>query len=62
MGYEVNAAVGVKMAQPESEVYAFLGDGSFIMSHSELYTAVQEGLKVNFMVFDNAGWGCIENL
>ncbi len=62
MGYEVNAAVGVKMAQPDAEVYTFLGDGSFIMAHSELYTAVQEGLKVNFMVMDNAGWGCIENL
>lgn len=62
MGYEVNAAVGVKLALPDRQVYTFLGDGSFIMAHSELYTAVQEGLKVNFMVFDNAGWGCIENL
>ena len=62
MGYEVNAAVGVKMACPDSEVYTFLGDGSFIMSHSELYTAVQEGIKINIMVFDNSGWGCIENL
>lgn len=62
MGYEVNAAVGVKLAFPNRQVYTFLGDGSFIMSHSELYTAIQEGLKINFMVFDNAGWGCIENL
>ena len=62
MGYEVCAAVGVKMAWPQGEVYTFLGDGSFIMLHSELYTAIQEGIKINIMVFDNSGWGCIENL
>jgi 3D-(3,5/4)-trihydroxycyclohexane-1,2-dione acylhydrolase (decyclizing) len=62
MGYEINAAVGVKMAAPDSEVYAFLGDGSFIMLHSELFMAIQEGLKINIMVFDNSGWGCIESL
>jgi 3D-(3,5/4)-trihydroxycyclohexane-1,2-dione acylhydrolase (decyclizing) len=32
------------------------------MLHSELYTAIQEGLKINVMIFDNSGWGCIENL
>ena len=62
MGYEVCAAVGVKMAWPQGEVYTFLGDGSFIMLHSELYTAIQEGIKINIMAFDNSGWGCIENL
>lgn len=62
MGYEINAAVGVKMACPDREVYAFLGDGSFLMLHSEIYTAIQEGLKINIMIFDNSGWGCIENL
>ena len=62
MGYEINAAVGVKMADPDREVYAFLGDGSFLMLHSELYTAIQEGIKINVMIFDNSGWGCIEDL
>ncbi len=62
MGYEICAAVGVKMAVPDAEVYTFLGDGSFLMLHSELYTAIQEGLKINLMVFDNSGWGCIESL
>ncbi len=42
MGYEINAAVGVKLAVPRSEVYAFVGDGSFIMLHSELFTAIRE--------------------
>lgn len=62
MGYEVNGALGAKLAKPEAEVYAFCGDGSFLMGHSELYTAVQEGLKINVCLFDNLGWGCIENL
>ena len=62
MGYEVNGALGAKLAKPESEVYTFCGDGSFLMGHSELYTALQEGLKINVCLFDNMGWGCIENL
>ena len=32
------------------------------MAHSELVTCVQEGLRVHFCLFDNSGWGCIENL
>lgn len=62
MGYEVNGALGAKLAKPKSEVYTFCGDGSFLMGHSELYTALQEGLKINVCLFDNMGWGCIENL
>ena len=62
MGYEVNGALGAKLAKPEAEVYTFCGDGSFLMGHSELYTAVQEGVKINVCLFDNLGWGCIENL
>lgn len=62
MGYEVNGALGAKLAKPEADVYTFCGDGSFIMGHSEFYTALQEGLKINVCLFDNLGWGCIENL
>ena len=62
MGYEVNGALGAKLAKPDAEVYTFCGDGSFIMGHSELYTALQENLKINVCLFDNMGWGCIENL
>ncbi|MGL4986673.1 MAG: 3D-(3,5/4)-trihydroxycyclohexane-1,2-dione acylhydrolase (decyclizing) [Treponemataceae bacterium] len=62
MGYEVNAAVGVKLASPNADVYSFCGDGSYIMAHSELYTALQEGIKIVVCLFDNIGWGCIENL
>ena len=62
MGYEVNAALGVKLAQPQREVYALLGDGSFMMLHSELVTSIQEGAKINVVLFDNMTNGCINNL
>ena len=62
MGYETNGALGVKLACPESEVYTFFGDGTYLMAHSELVTCLQEGLRVHFCLFDNSGWGCIENL
>lgn len=62
MGYEVSAAVGVKIAQPEREVYALLGDGSYLMAHSELVTSIQEGKKINVILFDNMANGCINNL
>jgi len=62
MGYETSAALGVKLAEPDCGVWAFVGDGSFLMMHSEIMTAVQEGAKVNYLVFDNCGFGCINNL
>ncbi len=63
MGYEIAGALGVKLAiGDEKEVYAFVGDGSFNMLHGELVTAVQEHKKVNICLFDNASFGCINNL
>ncbi|MBQ7294990.1 MAG: 3D-(3,5/4)-trihydroxycyclohexane-1,2-dione acylhydrolase (decyclizing) [Clostridia bacterium] len=62
MGYEICGALGAKLAVGDREVYSMVGDGSFLMLHSELYTAIQEDKKINVMLFDNSGWGCIENL
>ena len=62
MGYEVNAALGVKLAQPQSEVYSLVGDGSFMMLHSELVTSLQERAKINVILLDNMANGCINNL
>lgn len=62
MGYEIAGALGSKIACPDKEVYAFAGDGSYLMLHSEMVTAVQEGIKINIMLFDNGGFGCINNL
>ncbi|MCP1103156.1 3D-(3,5/4)-trihydroxycyclohexane-1,2-dione acylhydrolase (decyclizing) [Aequitasia blattaphilus] len=62
MGYEVPATLGVKFAEPENEVYCVVGDSSFQMLHSEIMTIMQEKQKVNILVFDNCGFGCINNL
>ena len=62
MGYEVSASLGVKLAEPHREVYTMVGDGSFMMLHSELVTSIQEGAKINVLLFDNMTNGCINNL
>ena len=62
MGYEIAGALGSKFAEPEREVYAFCGDGSYLMLHSELVTSIQENAKINVLLFDNIGFGCINNL
>lgn len=62
MGYEICGAVGQKLAVGDKEVYSMVGDGSFVMLHSELLLAVQERLKINICLFDNASYGCINNL
>lgn len=62
MGYEIAGALGSKLAQPDREVYAMCGDGSYLMLHSELVTSLQERRKINVLLFDNSGFGCINNL
>ena len=62
MGYEVAATLGVKFAEPDNEVYCVVGDSSFQMLHSEIMTIMQERQKVNILIFDNCGFGCINNL
>ncbi|MBO7748378.1 3D-(3,5/4)-trihydroxycyclohexane-1,2-dione acylhydrolase (decyclizing) [Paenibacillus sp. MWE-103] len=62
MGYEISGAFGAKLARTEGEVYALVGDGSFLMLHSELVTSLQERRKINVLLFDNHGFQCIHNL
>lgn len=62
MGYEISGALGIKMACPNQEVYSLVGDGSFMMLHSEMITAVQEDMKINVVLLDNAAYGCINNV
>lgn len=62
MGYEVAGAVGVKMAEPEREVYCLVGDGAFLMMSSEIVTAVQEGIPINVVLLDNHGYASIGGL
>jgi 3D-(3,5/4)-trihydroxycyclohexane-1,2-dione acylhydrolase (decyclizing) len=64
MGYEVAAGLGVRLAKEDEpgEVYVLLGDGSFLMLHSELVTSLQENKKITVILFDNHGFQCIRNL
>ncbi len=62
MGYEVAGALGVKMAAPDREVYAMVGDGSWLMMSSEIVTALQENVKLVVVLIDNGGFGSIGGL
>ena len=62
MGYEIAATLGAKLAKPDTACYAMVGDGSFMMLHSEIATALQEKKKITVLLFDNCGFGCINNL
>ena len=59
MGYEIPAAMGVKLALPDSEVVAVVGDGTYQMLPMELATIVQEGLKVILVLLQNHGFASI---
>ncbi|TVR65157.1 MAG: 3D-(3,5/4)-trihydroxycyclohexane-1,2-dione acylhydrolase (decyclizing) [Spirochaetaceae bacterium] len=62
MGYEISGAFGARLAEPNREVIAMTGDGSYIMLHSELVTAIRERVRFIVVVFDNSGYQCIDNL
>ncbi|WP_320121854.1 3D-(3,5/4)-trihydroxycyclohexane-1,2-dione acylhydrolase (decyclizing) [uncultured Sphaerochaeta sp.] len=62
MGYEIAAALGAKIAHPDREVVAIVGDGAYTMLHTELLTSIQEGRKIIVVILDNAGFHCIDNL
>ncbi|MBO3752256.1 3D-(3,5/4)-trihydroxycyclohexane-1,2-dione acylhydrolase (decyclizing) [Streptosporangiaceae bacterium NEAU-GS5] len=62
MGYEIAGGLGVKLAQPEREVFVLVGDGSYLMMAQEIATAVQEGVKLVVVLVDNHGFASIGNL
>ncbi len=51
MGYAVPAAIGAKLAQPDKEVFAVVGDGCFLMTCMEIVTATSRGLGITYFVF-----------
>ncbi|MDC4232487.1 3D-(3,5/4)-trihydroxycyclohexane-1,2-dione acylhydrolase (decyclizing) [Actinomyces sp. B33] len=59
MGYEIPAAMGVKMALPDSQVVSIVGDGSYQMLPMELATVAQEGIKVIYVLLQNHGFASI---
>ena len=62
MGYEISGAWGAKMARPGNEVIAFVGDGSYMMMNSDLYSSVLSGHKLIVIVCDNGGYAVINRL
>lgn len=62
MGYEIAGGLGIKMADPEREVYVLVGDGSYLMMAQEIVTSLQEGYKLNIVVLDNHGFSSIGGL
>ena len=59
MGYEIPGAMGVKLAAPEREVFAMVGDGSYLMLPGELATAVAERIPIVVVLVDNHGYSSI---
>jgi acetolactate synthase-1/2/3 large subunit len=59
MGFALPAAIGAKLARPEAEVWAIVGDGGFQMTQAELATLVQEGIKVNIAIVNNGFLGMV---
>jgi 3D-(3,5/4)-trihydroxycyclohexane-1,2-dione acylhydrolase (decyclizing) len=64
MGYEIPAAIGVRLATPNvaNRVISFIGDGTFVMAPSEIVTAAQEGLPLTIVVSENRGYQVIRRL
>jgi 3D-(3,5/4)-trihydroxycyclohexane-1,2-dione acylhydrolase (decyclizing) len=62
MGYEIAGGLGVKMADPDREVYVMVGDGSYLMMAQEIVTSIQEGYKLTIVLLDNGGFSSIGGL
>ncbi|MGW5475721.1 3D-(3,5/4)-trihydroxycyclohexane-1,2-dione acylhydrolase (decyclizing) [Streptomyces sp. NPDC004008] len=62
MGYEIPAAIGVKMAAPGRPVWALVGDGTYLMMPTEIVTAVQEGIAIKVLLVQNHGYASIGGL
>ncbi len=62
MGYELPGALGIKLAAPDREVYALVGDGTYLMNPSEIVTSLQEGIKLNIVLVENHGFASIGSL
>ncbi|WP_155053920.1 3D-(3,5/4)-trihydroxycyclohexane-1,2-dione acylhydrolase (decyclizing) [Streptomyces blattellae] len=62
MGYEIPAAIGVKLAAPDRPVWALVGDGTYLMMPTEIVTAVQEGVAIKMLLVQNHGYASIGGL
>ena len=62
MSYEISGALGVKMANPDKEVIAFVGDGSYLLFNSDIYSSVITNNKLIIVLCDNGGHAVINRL
>ena len=62
MGYEIAGGWGAKMADPGRDVIVLVGDGSYLMMNSDIYSSVLTGHKLIVVVCDNGGFGVINRL
>jgi acetolactate synthase-1/2/3 large subunit len=62
MGWALPAAIGAKLARPERQVVAMVGDGDFMMTMQEMATAAMAGTPVVLVVVNNQGWLAIKDL
>ncbi|MFJ8334822.1 3D-(3,5/4)-trihydroxycyclohexane-1,2-dione acylhydrolase (decyclizing) [Streptomyces sp. NPDC094437] len=62
MGYEIPAAIGVRLAAPDRPVWALVGDGTYLMMPTEIVTAVQEGVAIKMLLVQNHGYASIGGL
>jgi len=62
MGYEIAGGLGAKLATPEREIWVLVGDGSYLLMNSEIATSLMLDKKLNIVVLDNGGFGCIDRL
>ena len=62
MSYEISGALGIKMANPNKDVIAFVGDGSYLLNNSDIYSSVITNNKLIIIVCDNGGHAVINRL
>ena len=62
MGYEISGALGIKMAKPDQEVIVFIGDGSYLLNNSDIYSSIIYNKKLIIVVCDNSGHMVINRL
>ncbi|MWV48595.1 3D-(3,5/4)-trihydroxycyclohexane-1,2-dione acylhydrolase (decyclizing) [Rathayibacter sp. VKM Ac-2803] len=62
MGYEIAGGLGVRRAAPDRDAIVMVGDGSYLMLHTELVTAVAEGIKLIVILLQNHGYASIGHL
>ena len=62
MGFEVPAALGAKVGQPDKSVWSIAGDGGFQMTFPELATAVENNIDVKFAILNNNNLGMVKQL